>query len=391
MLAERIEEIGADLLRALVAERRSETGSLEFKAELPGNSDQDIKEFLKDVAAMANGQGGDIVYGIGELEGVAEKVQPIKGVIADEVIRRLAQRLDDCIEPRLQGRRLHSVVVDDGFLLVLRVPQSQIGPHRTSFKNQHRFPVRNEVNIVDMSYEQLRAAFDRTATLSERARQFRMDRIQAVMADEGRRLEGNGSVVVHVVPLQGMSGTQSIDVLAAYNNYGELALDWGSISRAFNLDGVLVYQAGDLLRMNYTQLYRSGVIEFYSSGFNDQDHRGKQIIASSSLASFCRDAIIRAQAVLRSHGLTGGAYVGVAIIGVNGRALYMGSRFSLYNKSVADRDNLILPEFWVEDLGQADIDEIAQPVLDMVWQSFGLHACAYYDNDGKFEGDRQFE
>ncbi len=55
----------ADLQR-LVDEGRREDIQLEFKQALPGNSDDGKKEFLKDVTAMSNSSGGDIIYGIRE-------------------------------------------------------------------------------------------------------------------------------------------------------------------------------------------------------------------------------------------------------------------------------------------------------------------------------------
>ena len=243
MLAGLIDDLTKASIDRLVAERRTETSTLEFKAKLPGNKDDDVREFLKDVAAMANSAGGDIVYGVGEVEGVAGQVLPEQIESADDAIRRLSQRLDDCIEPRLHGRRLKAIEYEGGYVLVLRVPHSHTGPHRTSFRGQHRFPLRNEANITDMTYEQLRTAFDKTATLSERARAFRSNRLIKIGADEGARLEGQGSVVLHVIPLKGMAGSISVDVVKAYRNYAKLALDFHGISRALNLDGVLVYQS----------------------------------------------------------------------------------------------------------------------------------------------------
>jgi len=44
----------------------SEGRQLEFKLRLPTDSYEDVVEFLKDVTAMANTIGGDILYGIAE-------------------------------------------------------------------------------------------------------------------------------------------------------------------------------------------------------------------------------------------------------------------------------------------------------------------------------------
>ena len=48
-------------LQALVSEGRREDSQLEFKLTLPGSTDDEKREFLKDVSAMTNSQGGDII------------------------------------------------------------------------------------------------------------------------------------------------------------------------------------------------------------------------------------------------------------------------------------------------------------------------------------------
>ena len=62
MIAKPIDQIEEDDLQRLIG--TAESRQLEFKASL-GKSDEDVKEFLKDVSAMANATGGDI-YGVVE-------------------------------------------------------------------------------------------------------------------------------------------------------------------------------------------------------------------------------------------------------------------------------------------------------------------------------------
>jgi hypothetical protein len=393
MLQQKAEHVTAETLERLVADRRSESRTLEFKAKLPGNSDAEIKEFLKDVAAMANSAGGDIIYGVGEADGVADSVQPEAAESADNVVRRLSQRLDDCIEPRLHGCRLIPVDVEDGFALVIRIPQSLIGPHRTTYKGQERFPIRNDVNTNDMSYDQLRTAFDRSASLAERARQFREKRVDLVLgAEVGTKLVGGGSVLVHVLPLQAMAGTTQIDVRDAYKRFGELVPDgWNISSRTMNLDGVLVFDnEGGRGVYNYVQLYRSGAMEYYCGSINTSDQNGRQLIPSAHVAEFVRNAIRKGLAIPRAFGVSGGAFVAVSVLGVEGRSIYQGRMFAMTSKAKADRANLVLPEHWVEDISDFELDDVARPILDVLWQSFGLQQCIFYEQGGVFNPDLEY-
>jgi predicted HTH transcriptional regulator len=53
-------------LQRLCEDRAVESQTLDFKRTIPGKDDRSKNEFLKDVCAFANGNGGDLLYGIDE-------------------------------------------------------------------------------------------------------------------------------------------------------------------------------------------------------------------------------------------------------------------------------------------------------------------------------------
>jgi len=50
-----------------------------FQARAARTADRDKAEFLKDVCAFANADGGDLIYGIDEEDGKASALTPITG------------------------------------------------------------------------------------------------------------------------------------------------------------------------------------------------------------------------------------------------------------------------------------------------------------------------
>lgn len=118
MLLERLEELDEAKLQKLCDERCPESGTLDFKRDIPGTSDKDKHEFLKDVCALANAEGGDLVYGIDEDRGVAKDIVPITSEMADSAKRRLGQVLDAGLEPRLLGIGFHEIKVTNGYVLI---------------------------------------------------------------------------------------------------------------------------------------------------------------------------------------------------------------------------------------------------------------------------------
>lgn len=124
-----IGQITESNLRALVSEGRREDAQLEFKSTLPSGSDEGKKEFLKDVTAMANSQGGDLIYGIAEDRsnpedaGKAVELVGITGVNADATKLWMSELLNSSVEERLMGIEIREINLSSGgFALVLRVP-----------------------------------------------------------------------------------------------------------------------------------------------------------------------------------------------------------------------------------------------------------------------------
>ena len=74
MLPAQLDSINEGHLNDLVAGGVRESRSIEFKAKLVWETESDKKEFLADVSALANGGGGDLIFGIEEDQGAASAV-----------------------------------------------------------------------------------------------------------------------------------------------------------------------------------------------------------------------------------------------------------------------------------------------------------------------------
>lgn len=146
MLTPSFEALNASLIADVCASGWPESSSLEFKRDAPGNSDKDKHELLKDISALANADGGDIIYGINETNGVASEIYPLTAETADNLIRRINQTVESGIEPRILGLQFMPIDVSGGYVLVVRVPASFLGPHEVPPKNSAT------VNLVNAFY-----------------------------------------------------------------------------------------------------------------------------------------------------------------------------------------------------------------------------------------------
>ncbi len=387
MLLQPLDQLNEQLLQKLCDDSCPESQTLEFKRAIPGSAEKDKHEICKDVAALANTDGGDLVYGIEEHAGTAGAIQPITAEPADAAMRRIAQILDAGIEPRIQGIKMRHFDVGGGYALVLRVSASFDGPHCIRTNSSRRFVMRNGTSTTDMSFDQLRGAFDRTATLAERARHFIADRLQqiAVRKTTAPLMEGP-QWIVHLVPVAGLAGRRTVDLRSIYSKaFTEfLGTDWGGGSRTFNLDGLLIHPSG---KQNdgfyaYNHIFRTGALEGAQLGGETREVSPgvkKSIVWSLDMSKFFYVTVKQYLNSMKAWGFAGPAVLSVAILNVKGFELGTGNVFYRPNRTTADRPHLIPPELWIEDIDSISIDEAMRHLLDNLWQGFGAQSCLDFD------------
>ena len=236
---------------------------IEYKQALYGNSDAEKREALKDVSAFANAFGGHLILGIEEQNGLPMVIHGISSINPDEVRLRLEQLVLSGIEPRIQGMRISAILLaNGGFCFVLRVPRSWYPPHRVSAQNSNRFWIRNSSGVHEASIEELRTLFTLAASALDRVRQFRQERLEEILAQRGSRpLQGNGRLILHIVPLAAMSSLWQVDLGIVYQNHQSFppmqSMGW---TPRFNFEGFINERGGEQ-NLGYTQIFRNGILE----------------------------------------------------------------------------------------------------------------------------------
>lgn len=386
MLSTRLCDIDAALLDQACAENWPESQTLEFKRQLPAKDDSGRVEILKDVTAFANAEGGDLVFGIAEVDAKASQIQYISGKSEpiDATRRRLGQILEASVEPRINGIEFQPILRPAGdYVLIIRVPDSFQKPHRYRVDAAAtRWVIRQDTHIVDLTYNQIRNAFDRGATLAERARRLREERLSQILIGRvGVPMPTGPRCVVHLTPIAAMAGSATADVARLYNDYQHFMFrDWGGATRDLNLDGLLVHPGKTAA---YVQIFRTGALEAVRT-VGAINNPGK-FIPSLTTSGFIRDAVHKFIDALRSWNINGPALLSVALVDVGEYQLAYQNAYSVTSISGADRPNLILPEVWIPRVEAVDnADTLVQPLLDIMWQSFGLQRCEFFGPDGKW-------
>jgi predicted HTH transcriptional regulator len=141
-----------------------ETLTLEYKASpaLSRNS-KDVYELCKDVSAMANSAGGQIIYGIEEDKRNDKPTKVDDGVTDDKVTREwIIQIINSNVQPRIDSLRVQRTRLSDkGYGFAISVEPTLIGPHQAPDKKYYR---RFELHAVPMEDYEIRDVFRRSIT-----------------------------------------------------------------------------------------------------------------------------------------------------------------------------------------------------------------------------------
>ena len=390
MLHASLAQINEALLVQVCKEKWPETTTLDFKAILPKGTEHDRDEFRKDVCAMANTDGGDIVFGIGEKAGKANAVVPVCDQAFDAAKRSLLQVLESHVEPRIEGLRFHEVAIPTGgYVLVLRVPASYVGPHRCGAPCAERFVVRSDSKTVDLTYHQLRDAFGRGSTLLEAAGQFRDKRIAKVRGGATPIVFSAGAkLAVHVIPLCGLAGRAHVDIRALQDDprilmRQEHFMNW---RRWPSLDGVVMYPTEEDADQ-YQLIFRTAALEVVHI-VSEVRGQEKAAVDAGLVGLLLHSTLTTYAAAAASFGVSGPALISLALCHAGGMKMLMPGMYVSYAKRPAADDLLLLPDVVIDDISSSTLDVAAEmrPLMDVLYQCFGQHSCNLYDATGRWTG-----
>lgn len=383
MIHRPLDQITEADLQNLVRNGVAEGRQLEYKLTLPGKNDEEIKEFLKDVSAMANSSGGDIIYGIHEgpdTDGntVATAVEGVSGEDADQVKLRLDQVLRDCIKPRLIGVAIQPVkLASSATVFVVRVPRSWNAPHVVDRKKHWRFYFRHSAQAYPMDVTELRHSFALSDTLQQRLIEFRLDRLAKIAEDDGPQ------IVLHIQPFSSVQPDARIDVRTAARHADNMPLVYAGLRLLrINFNGLLAYEAEG---QGYVQLFRNGTLEAVDTGIAGSsvlDPKGpnERPFSPLDLERNLIQASSQYFTLLRQLEIGPPLMVSLSLLGVEGYTLAIPEQQTYRDKelnlgfihladlserarrSPIDRDELLIPAELVEDVG-TDADRILKTVV----------------------------
>ena len=372
MLDQPIDSVDEATLAQLVANQVAERRDLDFKRDLHGRKDAEVKEFLADVTSLANAQGGDLIFGIEEEGGIAVALRGVEVTDVDAEILRLESSIRSGVDPRLIGLRTQWVPLASGKgALVIRVPAGLAAPHRVIFGNSNRFYNRNSRGKYEMDLHELRHSFTQSEQLPLRFRQLHIQGINAARGiDMPFAIDADPTAVVSVIPLAHFREERDIPIT---RDHALTPIKTSGYSSINMIEGVVLHNPIDAATgtvPSFAVTHRSGRTDVAwtiggvrTSNSNDE----LRLVFASSFEEGLLDSTVATQTRLRQFGVEGPWVILVSVYGVKG--YFMALSNDGKGTRTAFRDQALLGEIRADHIDEAAL----LPFLKNFWLLFGEH------------------
>jgi hypothetical protein len=383
----RLSDITEADLRQILESGVEEHKHLDYKAELYSNNDAGQKDFLIDICAFANSEGGILLIGVPEMRAPQNgqptgapdlsKFEGIESPNPESVLLGYDSRVVSGIEERLSLESRAIKLANGKYVFAIRVPNSLNKPHCVRRDDRRYFPSRRDRHIYNMEVQEIKELVMRTASRQEQAEQ----QLKEAFA-EVQPLTDLLYLVVGTIPIfwknflmdlkdqDILSAMQTFD-LVDVSSYGNCDFSFNGLERrASRLDGVV-------------QLRRTGLVRF------SQQMPGKQVGSNRAFFPVAVDMQLRkfgqkVSELYKVAGVSGPFLLGMLL---TAKSPVSGLYPDITGLGEVVRGTLragvhSFPTMVAYDF--SDVDSIIHPLCDQVHQGFGEKASPKFDGEGKW-------
>lgn len=380
ILGIRADKVDEELIKRLIENQVQESKSLDYKRDLNISKDKDKKEFLFDISAMYNTDGGCFVFGIDELKDNngqnTGKPNEILGIEIDN-FDKLTQQIEDIVknssEPSISTLILNEIDIDDKKVLVIGVPKGLGLPSMVTFNQTNKFYKRRNSGKFAVDVYELNQMFMQNQILTEKANEFRSSRLEKVLNKEIMpNLKTDTSFFIHIIPYSFLDN-KTINLSFAKEKYNLKMKPLNSYGwdNMFNIDGYASFSTTSDRKeiSSYNQLFRNGIYEAYSSEiFYQTRHQNKLGFDGEHLIEETLNLIKDCLFILNEMEVEPPFLISFSFHNVLGKILDHSRGY--YAKGFA-QNKIVFPLIQIDNYSE-NIYEKLRPNFDILYQALGF-------------------
>ena len=378
-------------LDKLIEANVSEGIQIEFKKELTIDANNDKKEFISDITALANTEGGVLFIGIeerkddnGKNTGVADKITPIKISNVDQLIQKINNFIRSGTNPPLTNVHINPIEIEaNKYVLVFTINPTIDLPVMNTVNKTNKFYKRTSVGKYPVEVYELSEMFNKSQTNRDRIQKFISDRHNKVRYSKIiPTLDTVGSFFLHLSPISTRNKIDFSDssLLGKIRDNTEL-LTCGHSNQIYNIDGYLLSRSNkDNVLIDYLQIFRNGTFEFYSSRLLKNPNPPKKDIFGKRIEGAILKTIMSAFDILDALELNTSLLINISMFDTNGILLYSNS---LSGDERINQDEIHLPSIILNKQNKYELGNSLKSIFDTLWQASGHQMSPSY-KDGKY-------
>ncbi len=380
-----ISNLTLDDINGLIDHGVPESSLLDYKLELPKQSNGEKKEFLADISSFANTSGGIIIYGIkegkGDKKGVPEQIVGLPNLNFDEEKLRLESMLQDGIQPRITHFEFKKIEVSGKDLLLIGIPRSLFAPHIIWFQKNGKFYKRNNSGKYQMDIFEIKQLFLQTSEWEKEAESFRRQRIMDVRLKKYiPNLNINGSTFIHIIPMG--SRDKNIDLNRHKEKFQKNPPPGlSSYDYRFNIDGYLVYPSHQNPCESYIQYFKNGAIELYTSKLH-LFRKPSNLYSGEGLETFVFSNTKNALQLIDSINVSPPLIIYISIINILNFSIIVPENMEGPVHNCIDREEMLLPGDIIDNMS-ISLEKIMLPTINSLWQSAGWTKSPFFNEKGE--------
>jgi hypothetical protein len=171
------EQLTLNDIELLVNERKErENNHLDYKLNIEFN-DRGKKEFVKDVSGFANSEGGYLVIGVSEDNGVPKEIVGLEKKVGNQ---KIDEWIDNVLLSNIDKRLFYKMKLfpshDDKLIILIYIPLSSRKPHMVTYQGANKYYKRHNTITLPATHAEVKEMFDASQNIIDNIKQILDDR-----------------------------------------------------------------------------------------------------------------------------------------------------------------------------------------------------------------------